>query len=102
MSLPRLRKTGGNDALQSAIEELLRNLANSCPLLDGRLLEDVSLPASSGEVALDHGLGRKWQGFLITRYRSGTPFVIYNSREPDDKKLYLKASGVCRVDIWVW
>ena len=75
----------------------------ACPLLDGVLLEDVTITTS---LNVTHGLGRAWRGFIITKINANA--TIRAATDPSPAAfLALTASlgtGVANVtvDLWVF
>jgi hypothetical protein len=70
-------------------------------LLDGVFLNDVVLSTTTNQIA--HGLGRKYQGFIITNLNAGV--MIWRDATVDtnqEKFLPLKASAAVTVSLWVF
>jgi hypothetical protein len=85
--------------LANSIDDYTRQLTQN-PLLDGRLIERVSITASAQNLA--HGLNRPWRGWIITR-RNGTASVYENSTQADNTKfITLVGSGSVTVDIYIF
>lgn len=76
------------------------NQLRSIPLLDGLFYRNVSLQIGSN--AVQHGLGRPFIGYIITRMTAGV--TIYNNQGTADSSLYvvLEASGAVTIDLWVF
>ena len=89
------------EGLQNSLESSFRSF-QSCPLLDGHLLEDVSLV--SGLNTIDHKLGRPIRGWIITRSNGGLhiPSVDQDNNRHDDKTLVIFFSQAATADIWVF
>ena len=87
--------------LQDNIDVYLNQLTN-IPLLDGVLLRDVVL--STGSVTkVDHKLGRKLIGWMITRQRASS--IIWDTQDTNNNKnttLDLNCSADVTIDIWVF
>jgi hypothetical protein len=84
--------------LQSHIKTALNPLLE-LPISDGILIKDLSIETTDTRV--NHGLGREYEGFIITRLQSNA--VIYESSTTnDDKNLFilLKGSGAATADIY--
>lgn len=99
MSKPKaFRKVVGGDiatlqaSVEHAISEVIRN-----PLLDGVLLENVSLGA--GNTKVPHKLDRNLKGFVIVDRSNAA--TIYRVTK-DDKFLTLNSSAAITVSIWVF
>lgn len=65
-------------------------------LLQGNLIQDVQLKI--GDNVINHKLGRKQIGFIITDINAGS--VIYRSAALNALTLTLNSSAVCTVSIW--
>jgi hypothetical protein len=73
----------------------------SSQVLDGTLLQNVSLKSGLNEVA--HKLGRKPQGWIIVRKRANAN--IWDEQDSNSKSkltLRLQASAAVKVDLWVF
>ena len=84
--------------LQSHIKTTLNPLLE-LPIQDGILIKGLSIETTDTRV--NHGLGREYEGFIITRLQSNA--VIYESSTTnDDKNLFilLKGSGAATADIY--
>ncbi len=61
----------------------------------------ASFPVANDQVRVAHGLGRVPQGYLVTNINANA--VIYANGTPSDStNLYLKASGVCEVTLFIF
>lgn len=72
------------------------------PLTQGTLLKDVQL--ASGNNVVNHKLGRKLQGWIITRYR-GAAASVYDTQDNNPTPaltLTLNSSASVVVDIYVF
>ncbi len=84
--------------LQSHIKTTISHLLE-LPISDGVLIKDLSIETTDTRV--NHGLGRTYEGFIITRLQSNA--VIYESSSTnDDKNLFilLKGSSAATADIY--
>jgi hypothetical protein len=80
----------------SAINPVLAN-----PVANGIILKSVSL--TTGANTVNHLLGRKLQGWILTRVRSSA--TIYDTQDSNTRPeltLQLTASGNVTVDIYVF
>lgn len=71
------------------------------PLVDGAVLKQVAL--TSGSNVVNHKLGRKLQGWFITRLRAASD--IYDTQDSNtipELTLQLEASADATVDIYVF
>lgn len=101
---------GNLPIMQSDSEQLLSvqtrwasilNPLLSNPLLNGVVLKQVQL--ASGSNIINHKLGRKLQGFIITRQRG--PANIYDTQDNNsmpDLTLHLESSASVSCDIYVF
>lgn len=76
------------------------NLLSKIPFLSGNLIQSVSLAVGDNKIA--HKLGRKYQGWFLTKINSGS--VVYQVASSSDDNLYLtlNASALADVDLWVF
>lgn len=84
--------------LQSHIKTALNPLLE-LPISDGILIKGLSI--ETADTRVNHGLGREYEGFIITRLQSNA--VIYESSTINgDKNLFilLKGSGAATADIY--
>lgn len=80
------------------LDRLLDILADN-PLLQGRLIEDVTL--STSPVLVAHKLGRAYRGWFLVDNNANT--TVYNSvTDLEESFLELVASGSCTVSLWVF
>lgn len=74
-------------------------LAN--PLVQGQIIRSV--PLQTGSNTINHGLGRKLQGWVIIRQRaSGTVYDTQDTNTMPALTLLLTASGAINVDLYVF
>lgn len=86
--------------LQSAWGSQLNPVLGN-PLVNGTLLRNVAL--ASGSNTVNHKLGRKLQGWVITRQRSsGSVYDTQDSNQHPDLTLTLQASAAMVVDLYVF
>ena len=86
--------------LQSHIKTALNPLLE-LPISDGVMLKDQTIETTDTEI--NHGLGREYEGFIITRLKTNA--TIYESATDNpSKSLYilLKASGTATADIYIF
>ncbi len=84
--------------LQSHIKTTLSPLLQ-LPISDGILIKDLSIETTDTRV--NHGLGKTYEGFIITRLLSNA--VIYESSTTNDDKdlfIFLKGSSAATADIY--
>ena len=71
------------------------------PLMAGRILSSVVL--ASGANVVNHGLGRKLQGWFLVRQRaSGSVYETQDTNSTPALTLTLTASALMTVDIYVF
>ena len=90
------------ESIQDMIENSFRSV-ESCPLVDGILLENIDL--KEGDNTIDHKLGRALRGWMFTRQRLFS--LIYDKQDENDSKdktLILNSSTAqtVTVDVWVF
>lgn len=85
------------NAFRIAVQSALRDL-NRCPILDGNLVEDVSL--SSGSNSINHKLGRNPVGYLVVKSENGVDDLYMTSSNRSNITVY--SSNACVVSIWVF
>ena len=86
--------------LQTHIKTTLNPLLE-LPISDGVMLKDQTIETTDTEI--NHGLGREYEGFIITRLKTNA--TIYESATDNpSKSLYilLKASGAATADIYIF
>lgn len=96
------------DAQQQRIQDLSARetaSARSIPMAQGVLLRDVSIPVAFAAVGVKHGLGRKPQGWLISRQRVlGNVIEVESASIKSDAQFLqmLSDSASMLFDLWVW
>lgn len=73
----------------------------ACPIINGLLLEDISL--ETGANVINHKLGRKLIGWIIVRQNADAS--IYDMQEFNQMPqltLNLTSSADCNVSLWVF
>lgn len=92
-------RTDEASRIVDAIDDYSRQLTQNA-LLGGQFLKQVRITASAQNIV--HGLGRQWQGWIITR-RNGTASVYENTTQADGTKfITLIGSGTVTVDIYIF
>ena len=91
-----------NNRSQDAVLDWINELKRSIPILDGVLIEAV-VSVGSDTLSIEHGLGRKWRGWIITR-RNGNAQQFTDDDTPSKDFLILtSASGTAtNFDIWIY
>lgn len=86
--------------MQYRLEETLHPITSS-EIIDGRLLEDLSLETTATDVP--HGLGRAIRGYLPVKLSaSATIFDDEASNTNKSEFVRLKASGTVTATVWVF
>ena len=102
MALKGFRNPQQNDgptqALAKAVADFTRQLENN-PLLDGRLLADVTVGTSTTNI--QHLLGRPYRGWIVTKNSNGAT-VEQGTQLNTEQFLSLFASASVVVDIYVF
>jgi len=76
-------------------------LTNGAPFLSGRLLKRVAIGTSA--TTINHGLGRAWQGWFLTRLGTSTTVLESATQPPDaSKQINLQAGFAVTVDLWIF
>ena len=57
---------------------------------------------SVGTVTVVHGLGRQLTGWMITRPDAANVAGAFETKAPDEKRLYLTSVAAGNADVWVW
>jgi hypothetical protein len=85
-------------SMQDSAAEALRSVQQ--PIVDGVLLRDVVLSNFSADI--NHGLGRRWNGYVVTRSSNGL-WVFDGTGSPDPKTaISLLSTNDTVVDLWVF
>lgn len=93
---PKLPWELANPKWAATINPVLSN-----PITSGNLIENITLV--SGNNTINHGLGRKLQGYIVVRNASGTTFFDRQASNPmTDLTLILVASGATEISIYVF
>lgn len=88
------------EQLQKNIVQPLNNLFQKNPFLSGNLIKDVVV--TSGPVkSVPHLLGKKYQGYFITKLNANAVVWVANQEQPEIF-LNLSSSATCTVDLWVF
>ena len=92
------------DVQQDRAQRLAQQTAdavNALPFLKGNWIK--AKPIGTSATVIDHGLGRAWQGYLITRMRADARVYEAATQPADPKKqLSLQASSAVTVDLYVF
>jgi hypothetical protein len=89
------KSPGGRSPEYDRLLDILGNI----PILQGRLIEDVSL--STAETLVPHKLGSAYRGWVITNINADAT-VHVSSETLSERYLALTASASCIVSLWVF
>ena len=89
------------ELLQQNVKKFAKVLEGN-PLLDGVFLEDIDLLAGPAITTINHKLGRKPRGWILTDVTSAVAAPLIYRISWDDKTIELMASLVCNVSLWVF
>lgn len=87
--------------MQNSWATILQPIVN-LPINSGRLIKDIVL--ASGTNTINHKLGRKLQGWIVTRM-SGSFVQLYdlqNTNQMSDLTLILNSSAAGNIDLFVF
>lgn len=90
-----------DDAKRSATASLSAAKRVTPPVAKQRTPERVAFPAA-GPFEVLHGLARVPAGWLISRPDAAGVSGAYETKPPDDKRLYLTSVAAGNADLWVW
>lgn len=103
--LSNFRKITLSTAALQKFQENVRSSIDSiiaCPIIDGLLIENVSLTAAS-TTEVYHKLGRKPKGWLIVRQRGqANIWDLQDANKNKSVTLSLACSADVVVDIWIF
>lgn len=89
------------NAVQNNVEQTFRALLLS-EIVDGNLIEDVFLPAST-ETLVEHKLGRELRGYIVVKRNAGSN--IFDKQDVNiasDRFLILDTNVAVTVSLWVF
>ena len=87
--------------MQSNVDSALRRLVQLVPILDGRLVSDVTLTTSTTRV--EHGLGRRPSGWIVVgKSADARVWDLQSSNNLQDRYLDLRASATVVTSLWIF
>lgn len=101
MALPLYKSDDNSFTLMQTAWATQLNPIVQLPLVQGLVLQNVTLKA--GDNTIDHRLGRKLQGWILTRVRAAA--TIYDKQDANQlssRTLVLNSSAPVVVDIYVF
>lgn len=104
MSLKALKtiqsKSYDLDVVQRNVKEFSTQLENN-PILDGITIENISL-SSSGANTINHKLGRKIKGWIITKIQANANVWESSTQPLPSSTLVLETSANCTISLYVF
>lgn len=88
----------GLNTLYRNLKEFVAQLTGN-PLLGGLYLKNVEL--TSAAKPINHGLGKPWTGYIVTR-RNNLVNIMDTRSIYDDKTITLTADTTVIVDLWIF
>ncbi|MBW2735611.1 MAG: hypothetical protein JRH20_24765 [Deltaproteobacteria bacterium] len=85
--------------LQENLERCLQFI-DQCPIIDGRLIEDVEILAAT--TTIKHGLGRTPRGWVVVGKLPTFHVIVELSRSSTTLVLDVNAAVSVTVDLWVF
>lgn len=97
MNILTFTKQATFDALNMHLKKLFEALSLN-PILQGNLVRDI--PLANGANTVEHLLGRKYIGYIVTRITANT--VVWETTTNTQKDLFiiLNTSALCTADIY--
>ena len=88
--------------VQDKVEQFSTDLQSS-GILSGRLIPDVEFAASTTK-EISHGLGRKYQGYVVVSVNAKAIIQVDDTRNNNKSQfLALKSDGIaCTASLWVF
>lgn len=100
----KLRKLPGQNQelgqLQSNIDDAFTSIQDSPPLR-GVLIKGVTLVTGTNN-AVDHGMGRAYQGFIISGINANANVWEGGTNPQPTTQIVLQSSANCVVNLWVY
>ena len=105
MSVQRFKKIFVEDAninqIQENIEQVLEPFIIN-PILNGVLIKEVNI-VSGTTTNIEHKLGRKPLGWIVTRKRADSRvWDLNDTNTAQDKTLSLTCSSNVKIDLWIF
>jgi len=83
------------------LAQQLQTRTNACPLINGNLVKQVTIVTAAAGTTINHGLGRVWTGWIITRvFGNGALFVEATNQPDPTRQIAILSSVQTVVDIW--
>jgi hypothetical protein len=99
----RFQRAEDMPQLNRRIEDFSKQVSD-CPLLSGRLIEDISLTPGGAATTVEHKLGRMPRGWIVTRQEAVGVAMAALSASWDENNLYIwnNTAGPTFVSVWVF
>lgn len=100
----RFQRADDVPQLNRRLEDFSKQVSD-CPLLSGRLIENIAVPAAGSSAVINHGLGRTPRGWIVTDAQDAVNPTLYLERVAWDERtitLYSDMAGPRTVSIWVF
>jgi hypothetical protein len=92
-------QTDEGTRLAAAVDDYTRQLTQN-PLLGGRLIQRIAVSTTPVNVA--HGLGRSWQGWVVTRVDAGITVFEATTQANSAQFISLDATNSGTIDIYIF
>lgn len=99
----RFQRSDTIEQTQRVLEDRLKPVSD-CPLISGRLIENIALPAAAA-TTIEHKLGRTPRGWIVTDSRDASNPTLFLERFAWDDKtlvLYNDMAGDRTISLWVF
>lgn len=103
MTLPIFKSQNSEFMMMQTIWANQLNRVVDLPLVKGVALKNVQLLAAFNPNVINHKLGRKLQGWVLTRKRASS--IVYDTQDTnqeDHLTLFLRCSADVSVDLFVF
>ena len=84
----------------------IADFVDNCPLLDGQLIEDITVakpPGAFADTVVAHSLGRDLKGYIIVKKSAAA--AVHESSTVNNKKsstIILSTNVSCVISLWVF
>ena len=88
--------------VQDKVEQFAKDVQSS-GIINGRLIPDIEFAASATK-EVSHGLGRKYQGYIVVSINANATIQVDDTRNNNKSQfLALKSQGTaCTASLWVF
>lgn len=89
-----------SDRMQRQAQQLA-SAVNLNPFISGNLVKGVVVVTGAAGTTINHGLGRKWSGYIVVRQQGNASAIVESLTQPDPtRQIALLASVQTTVDLW--